>query len=177
MSKYIEYPKSTEPTIGKNAWVVSKDESLAIESLPEGRVIVSFTYWKEHQASLKAKVDRKEVGIFFTVDDDIVQESEVIQSAMSAWGVIAIDFPIFRDGRGFSTAAILREQFHWEHELRAIGDVLIDQLVQMARVGFDAFVLREDQSLETALIQLKRFPVKMQNDWRSQRTILQGVAA
>jgi uncharacterized protein (DUF934 family) len=47
----------------------------------------------------------------------------------------------------------------------------------MARVGFDAFVLREDKSLEIALIQLKRFPVKMQNDWRSQRTILQGVAA
>ena len=177
MSKYIEYPKSAEPTIGNNVWVVSKDQSLAIESLPEGKVIVSFTYWKEHQVSLQAKVDRKEVGIFFTVDDDIVRESEVIQSAMSAWGVIAIDFPIFRDGRGFSTAAILREQFHWEHELRAIGDILIDQLVQMARVGFDAFVLREDQSLETALIQLKRFPVKMQNDWRSQRTILRGVAA
>jgi uncharacterized protein (DUF934 family) len=177
MSKYITYPKNSEPKISHNSWVIAKDENLAIESLPEGGVIVSYTYWKEHQVSLQAKVDRKEVGIFFTVDDDIVRESEVIQSAMSAWGVIAIDFPIFRDGRGFSTAAILREQFHWEHELRAIGDVLIDQLVQMARVGFDAFVLREDQSLETALIQLKRFPVKMQNDWRSQRTILRGVAA
>jgi len=183
MSKFIEYPKSAEPTIGNNVWVISKEESLAIESLPEGKVIVSFTYWKEHQVSLQAKVDRKEVGIFFTVAVLLTRHLLLakpfarIQSAMSAWGVIAIDFPIFRDGRGFSTAAILREQFHWEHELRAIGDILIDQLVQMARVGFDAFVLREDQSLETALIQLKRFPVKMQNDWRSQRTILRGVAA
>jgi uncharacterized protein (DUF934 family) len=176
MSKYIAYPKHSEPKISNNSWVISKDESLAVESLPEGKVIVSFTYWKEHQASLQAKTQVQELGVFFTVNDDIVQELNVIQSDMSSWNVIAIEFPIFRDGRGFSTAAILREQFHWEKELRAVGDVLIDQLVQMARVGFDSFVLREDQSLDTALIQLKRFPVKMQNDWRSQRTILRGAA-
>ena len=177
MSKYIAYPKHSEPKISNNLWVISKDESLAVASLPDGKVIVSFTYWKEHQASLQTKTQVQELGVFFTVNDDIVQELNVIQSAMSSWNVIAIEFPIFRDGRGFSTAAILREQFHWEKELRAVGDVLIDQLVQMARVGFDSFVLREDQSLETALIQLKRFPVKMQNDWRSQRTILRGAAA
>ena len=177
MSKYIAYPKNSEPKISNNSWVISKDENLAIELLPEGKVIVSYTYWKEHQASLQAKIERQELGVFFTVNDDISQESDVIQSAMSSWGLIAIEFPIFRDGRGFSTAAILREQFHWEKELRAVGDVLIDQLVQMARVGFDSFVLREDQSLEIGLIQLKRFPVKMQNDWRSQRTILRGAAA
>jgi hypothetical protein len=177
MSKYIAYPKNSEPKISNNSWVLSKDENLVVESLPEGRVIISFAYWKEHQALLQAKIERQELGVFFTVNDDIVQELNVIQSAMSTWQVIAIDFPIFRDGRGFSTAAILREQFHWEKELRAVGDVLIDQLVQMARVGFDSFVLREDQNLETALIQLKRFPVKMQNDWRSQRTILRGAAA
>jgi uncharacterized protein (DUF934 family) len=177
MSKYIDYPKNSIPKISNNSWMIAKDESLAIELLPEGKVIVSFTYWKEHQASLQGKVERAELGIFFTVNDDISQESNVIQSAMSSWSLIAIEFPIFRDGRGFSTAAILREQFHWKKELRAIGDVLIDQLVQMARVGFDSFVLREDQSLEIGLIQLKRFPVKMQNDWRSQRTILRGAAA
>jgi hypothetical protein len=177
MSKYIDYPKNSSPKISHNSWVIAKDENLAIELLPEGKVIVSYTYWKEHQASLQAKIERQELGVFFTVNDDISQESDVIQSAMSSWGLIAIEFPIFRDGRGFSTAAILREQFHWEKELRAVGDVLIDQLVQMARVGFDSFVLREDQSLEIGLIQLKRFPVKMQNDWRSQRTILRGAAA
>jgi uncharacterized protein (DUF934 family) len=177
MPKYIAYPKISEPKISYNSWFISKDESLAVESLPEGKVIVSFTYWKEHQDLLQAKIERQELGVFFTVNDDIVQELNVIQSAMSSWNLIAIDFPIFRDGRGFSSAAILREQFHWDKELRAVGDVLIDQLVQMARVGFDSFVLREDQSLETALIQLKRFPVKMQNDWRSQRTILRGAAA
>jgi len=177
MSKYIAYPKHSEPKISNNLWVISKDESLAVASLPDGKVIVSFTYWKEHQASLQTKTQVQELGVFFTVNDDIVQELNIIQSAMSSWNLIAIDFPIFRDGRGFSSAAILREQFNWDKELRAVGDVLIDQLVQMARVGFDSFVLREDQSLETALIQLKRFPVKMQNDWRSQRTILRGAAA
>ena len=177
MSKYIAYPKHSEPKISNNSWVILKDETLTIASLPEGKLIVSFNYWKKHEVSLETKTEHQELGVFFTVNDDIVQELNIIQSAMSSWSVIAIEFPVFRDGRGFSTAAILREQFRWEKELRAIGDVLIDQLVQMARVGFDSFVLREDQSLETALIQLKRFPVKMQNDWRSQRTILRGAIA
>ncbi|MEN9294791.1 MAG: hypothetical protein RIS03_485, partial [Pseudomonadota bacterium] len=88
------------------------------------------------------------------------------------WPLVAIDFPIFRDGRGFSTAALLRERFGWKGELRAIGDVLVDQLLQLAKVGFDGFVLRTDQQLETALRQFDLFKHRLQNDWRAQRSQL-----
>jgi uncharacterized protein (DUF934 family) len=100
MSKYIAYPKHSEPKISNNSWVIAKDENLAIESLPEGGVIVSFAYWKEHQASLQAKTQDQELGVFFTVNDDIVQELNFIQSAMSSWNLIAIDF-LFTNSNAF----------------------------------------------------------------------------
>ncbi len=55
--------------------------------------------------------------------------------------VIAIEFPLFVDGRGYSQARLLREQYHYKGELRAIGNVLYDQLYYMLRCGFDSFEL------------------------------------
>ena len=85
---------------------------------------------------------------------------------------MAAHFPIFRDGRSFSTAALLRDRFHWQGEIRAIGDVLIDQLLQGARVGFDSFALRPDQQIDTALKQFDLFSVRTQNSWRDKRSAL-----
>jgi len=85
---------------------------------------------------------------------------------------VGAHFPIFRDGRSFSTAAVLRNRFEWQGEIRAIGDVLIDQLLQGARVGFDAFELRSDQNLDIALKQFDLFSVVTQNSWRDQRTTI-----
>jgi len=71
--------------------------------------------------------------------------------------LIAVQFPKFGDGRGFSTAALLRRRHGWRGELRAIGDVLRDQLYFMKRVGFDGFALRADRSAENALASLSDF--------------------
>jgi uncharacterized protein (DUF934 family) len=65
----------------------------------------------------------------------------------------------------------LRDRFQWTGEIRAIGDVLIDQLLQGARVGFDSFTLRPDQQLDIALKQFDLYTVTTQNSWRSLRTI------
>ncbi len=59
--------------------------------------------------------------------------------------LIAIEFPKFADGRGLSIATLLRKRLGYKGELRAVGDVARDQLYQMARCGFTAFVLRADQ--------------------------------
>ena len=56
-----------------------------------------------------------------------------------AFPVIAVDFPRFADGRGYSIGFNLRARLGFKGELRAIGDVLRDQLFYMRRVGFDAF--------------------------------------
>ncbi|MBV8209089.1 MAG: DUF934 domain-containing protein [Burkholderiaceae bacterium] len=71
--------------------------------------------------------------------------------------LIAVQFPKFGDGRGFSTAALLRRRHGWRGQLRAVGDVLRDQLYFMKRVGFDSFALRGDHSVEDALASLSDF--------------------
>lgn len=77
---------------------------------------------------------------------------------------VDLNFPKFTDGRAFSQAFLLRRRFGFKGEIRATGDVLIDQLQQMQRSGFDAAVLREDQNLDFAQRQLNRYPDFYQGD-------------
>ncbi len=87
--------------------------------------------------------------------------------ALSLDGVSTIElhFPKFTDGRAYSQARILRRR-GYTGELRASGDVLVDQLVQMQRCGFSSAVLRADQSLRTAQDQLQRALPAYQGDAR-----------
>lgn len=70
--------------------------------------------------------------------------------------LIAIEFPRATDGRGLSSARILRDEYGWQGELRAAGDVLVDQLAHMARCGFSSFALRGDQSADVGRAALNR---------------------
>ncbi len=70
---------------------------------------------------------------------------------------IALNFPKFTDGRAYSQAFLLRRRLGFKGEIRATGDVLIDQLVQMQRAGFDSAVLRADQDVAFAQRQFDRF--------------------
>lgn len=81
-------------------------------------------------------------------------------------GVSRIDlhFPKFTDGRAYSQAFLLRRRLGFQGEIRATGDVLIDQLVQMQRSGFDSAVLRQDQNPAFVQAQLERFPDFYQGD-------------
>jgi uncharacterized protein (DUF934 family) len=85
---------------------------------------------------------------------------------LSLEGVDRIDlhFPKFTDGRAYSQAFLLRRRLGFKGEIRATGDVLIDQLVQMQRSGFDVAVLREDQNLDFAQRQFERFQAFYQGD-------------
>ncbi len=77
---------------------------------------------------------------------------------------VDLNFPKFTDGRAFSQAFLLRRRLGFKGEIRATGDVLIDQLQQMQRSGFDAAVLREDQNPDFARRQLNRYPDFYQGD-------------
>lgn len=95
-------------------------------------------------------------------------------------GVTRIDlnFPKFTDGRAFSQAFLLRRRLGFSGEIRATGDVLIDQLVQMERTGFDVAVLREDQNLAYAQTQFDRYRGFYQGDAVTvQPAFSRGVAA
>jgi uncharacterized protein (DUF934 family) len=79
---------------------------------------------------------------------------------VSLKGVMRIDlhFPKFTDGRAYSQAFLLRRRLGFQGEIRATGDVLIDQLVSMARTGFDVAVLRDGLDASAAQRQFDRFP-------------------
>jgi uncharacterized protein (DUF934 family) len=79
---------------------------------------------------------------------------------------IELHFPHFTDGRAYSQAYLLRRRLGFKGDLRATGDVLADQLLQMARTGFSSAVLREDVDLADAERQFARFPGFYQLDAR-----------
>jgi uncharacterized protein (DUF934 family) len=84
--------------------------------------------------------------------------------ALDGIGRVDLHFPKFTDGRAYSQAFLLRRRRGFKGEIRATGDVLVDQLVQMQRSGFDVAELRADQSLEAAQAQFKRFAAFYQGD-------------
>jgi len=71
--------------------------------------------------------------------------------------MIALNFPVFRDGRPYSSARELRQNFAFKGDIRAVGDVLRDQLFYMQRCGFTEFAMREDQNLQQALTAFEDF--------------------
>ena len=77
---------------------------------------------------------------------------------------IELHFPKFTDGRAFSQALLLRRRRGFTGDIRATGDVLIDQLVQMQRSGFSSVVLRADQDVAHARRQFERYAAFYQGD-------------
>ena len=119
----------------------------AVDALLPGKVIVPFTWWKEHKASLSSAHKKEPIGIWLAPDDE---PAELVED-FDKIALIAVDFPKFSDGRGFSIGRLLRERYQWTGELRAIGDVLRDQLRFHARCGFNAFAVRADKDIHDAL--------------------------
>ena len=118
--------------------------------LPNGAVIVPLSYFKEHKTTLKTRSD---VGVWL----DSHEEPEELIEDLDGLPMIAINFPKFGDGRGYSYARLLRDRFDYKGELRAIGDVLQDQLFYMQRCGFNAFAVRADRDITSALTALTTF--------------------
>ena len=173
----LHFPKSGKPSLAPNEWHIwsaSQDESSPPDLKHNKNVLVPLTWWVQHhkEVDIQTKAKARQIGVWFAADDDILKHADFIEAGKDIWPLIAAHFPIFRDGRSFSTAALLRDRFGWQGEIRAIGDVLIDQLLQGARVGFDSFALRPDQKIDVALKQFDLFSVSTQNSWRSQRTSL-----
>jgi len=128
---------------------------LADGSLPAipatGDLVVPLELWQAASSALLAHPGR--LGICLSSGE----EPSLIADSLQAFGLIAVHFPHFTDGRGYSTARLLRERYGWRGELRAIGDVQRDQLFYLSRCGFDAFLLNDGQDAEAALAALGDF--------------------
>lgn len=126
--------------------VLRLDEGEAAEGavVPEGKIIVPLAVWLDQRESLAA---RAEIGVWIGADE----RPETLKGELDKFAVVAVDFPKFTDGRGYSIAFNLRKRLGYKGELRAIGDVLRDQLFSMHRVGFDAYATRPDRDIHQAL--------------------------
>ena len=140
------------PEIIKDGAVVDDSWQLIREldaALPEGKVIVPLETWQAQADSLGS---REAVGVWLASD----QPPAVIAADLDKLALVAIDFPKFADGRGFSYARTLREQLGFKGEIRAVGDFMRDQLSYLSRCGVDSFALQSDD-LEAALNSLEDF--------------------
>lgn len=118
--------------------------------VPAGCVIVPLAIWLAQRDTL---MKRERLGVWLASSD----RPEVLRDDIDKFSVIAVDFPKFADGRGYTLAYLLRERLGYKAELRAIGDVLRDQLFYMQRTGFNAFAVREDKDINEALKGLSDF--------------------
>jgi len=137
--------------IKPDAWVVvprpADGESLDI---PDQPALIPADLWLAGHEHFESRDD---IGVWFDSHD----EPELLEGRANELKLIAVNFPKFSDGRGYSIGRLLRERFGYQHELRAIGDVLLDQLQFMKRCGFDSYALREDKDASKAARSLSFF--------------------
>jgi len=153
-------------------WQVLKladGESAETTVVPAGKTLVPLSVWLAQKSTLASRAD---IGVWLASDE----RTESLKEDVATLPLIAIDFPTFADGRGYSIAYQLRTRLGFEGELRAIGDVLRDQLFYMARVGFNAFATREDRSIEDALKGLTDFSETYQTAWDQKTPLFRRVA-
>ena len=134
-------------------WIVlrlSENETPESVTVPAGKIIVPLKVWQAQRVKLQS---RAELGVWLASNE----RPEELKGEVEKFNVIAVDFPKFADGRGYSIAYNLRARLGYVGELRAIGDVLRDQLFYMQRVGFDAFAPRPDKNIHDALKGLTDF--------------------
>lgn len=141
--------------VHSDSWQVLRPEAdadPATQTVAAGQWLVPFNVWVAQRDALKARAG--EIGVWLSPNDDL----HAVAAEFSAWPLVAIDFPKFTDGRGYSIAWRLRNHHKYNGELRAIGNVLVDQLFFMLRVGFDTLALDPKVSAATALEHLTPFP-------------------
>lgn len=131
-----------------NSWQVVAADS---ESLPAGDILVPAAFWQQNQQLLQDHSGQ--VGVWI----DSHEEIEEFATTVARLPVVAINFPKFVDGRGFSLARLLRERYGYIGEIRAIGHFIRDQLFLMQRCGFNAFQFDSEVDLAAASQSLADF--------------------
>lgn len=126
------------------------------QSIPEGDVILPFSYCKQNRDSLAGH--KGKIAVCLNGEDKL----EDIVKELDQFDLIALDFPAFKDGRCYTHARLLRDRYGYKGDLRAVGDVLRDQLFYMKRCGFSSFFVRSDKDIQDALNAFRDFSVKYQ---------------
>jgi uncharacterized protein (DUF934 family) len=134
-------------------WVLVDDQQAVPAS---GDVIVGLQRLLENAAELEIRSGK--LGVRLDPEDEVGK----LEDSLNRLELIAINFPKFADGRGYSKARLLRERFEYKRELRAVGDVLADQLYLMRRCGIDSFQLKDGKDAAKAIACLNDLSVAYQ---------------
>ena len=136
---------------------LAENDDVATAGVPAGRVIVPLAVWQVQRPQLASRAEAGMLGVWLTGGTDLAELAE----NLVALQLIAVDFPKFTDGRGYSIATQLRTRYGYTGELRAIGDVLCDQFFFMIRCGFSTLQPHEGRynraQIEAALTRLSYF--------------------
>ncbi|WP_207062796.1 DUF934 domain-containing protein [Motiliproteus sp. SC1-56] len=139
--------------VNDDTWLRVSEE----QPLPSaGDRLVPWALWCEHKATLKAAEGR--LGVLIEPD----QELEALAPDLPDLALVAINFPSFADGRGFSLARLLREKYGFTGQVRAVGAVSWDRLRFMARCGFDALEVPEERYSDDMLQAFDEISVRYQ---------------
>lgn len=141
-----------------DAWrIVGLSPEELAEPLPHGALVVPLAVWKARRVELLRRLEP--VGVWLEPDHDPAE----IAADLAVLALVAVRFPKFTDGRGYSIAALLRRRHGYRGELRAFGDIGRDQLFYLSRVGFDSFALPGHRDPGAALAGLQDFTVRYQS--------------
>jgi uncharacterized protein (DUF934 family) len=143
-------PLIRDRVVVDDRWTLLRDAKSLADVPSSVAVIVPLALWRTERAALLARGD---VGVWLAPTDD----PAALADDIAELPLVAVDFPKFTDGRGYSIARLLRDRHGFRGELRAIGDVLRDQLFALSQCGFDAFALRADRNASEALASLDDF--------------------
>lgn len=140
-----------ESAVVNDDWQLIDAEVESLDSLPAGKVIVPLQLWLAHKSELRERLPN--LGVWLNGDEDTAQ----LKPDVAELPLIAVNFPAFTDGRGFSAGRLLRERHGFSGELRAVGNFLRDQLCYLRRCGFSAFSLNDKYDVDAALASLNDF--------------------
>jgi uncharacterized protein (DUF934 family) len=139
--------------VENDPWVYVADD----QPIPaSGDIVVGYARFDRDNVAYEARNGR--LGLRIDPEDDLLQ----VITHLPKVGLVAVNFPKFGDGRGYTKARLLRERFRYTGELRAVGEVLADQLFYLARCGCDAFELAPGKDAAAALRALADFSVTYQ---------------
>lgn len=127
----------------------SGDDRSSPKLAPDSRqgLILPLAVWQGRES------DHPGLGVWLAPNDD----PWALADAVDTLPMIAVNFPVFTDGRGYSTAVVLRRHLGYRGVLRAFGDVLVDQATELSRCGFNCLVPRAGQQATAFVARLADF--------------------
>ena len=134
--------------LADNEWTLLSDAEAEVPAT--GKVIVALPVWQAQRDALLARGD---VAVWLESTDDVGEFGADAEQLP----LVAVNFPAFADGRGFSIGRLLRERYNFSGELRAVGNFIRDQLCNLKRCGFNAFDCNPDIDQEAAIASLSDF--------------------